>query len=99
MRKASLGSAVLAAFIAVPTVAADLPTLRRYEANRAPLYAVNWNGCYIGGNAGVHRSQDQITTTTSPANFGGGAGFLDTSTPTSLNPKGAVWGLQVGCNL
>src|SRR5437763_15039380 len=76
--------------------AADLP--RRAPAYEPPLLPVayNWTGCYLGGNVGGHWGRDKISTTTSPA--GAGAGFIDSVTPTTLEPRGVIGGVQGGCN-
>jgi outer membrane immunogenic protein len=80
--------------------AADLPPASAPVSDYRPVATpFTWTGCYIGANGGWHRGQDQLTTTSSAANFvAGGDVFLDGLTPVTYNPSGGTAGGQVGCN-
>jgi outer membrane immunogenic protein len=67
---------------------------------KAPMVPVfSWTGFYFGGNAGGHWGKDDITTTTTVANFGAGAAVIDLASPVTLKPQGWLAGGQVGYNM
>jgi outer membrane immunogenic protein len=68
---------------------------------KAPMVPVfSWTGFYFGGNAGGHWGSDNITTTTSVANFGAAsAAAIDLASPITLKPQGWIAGGQVGYNM
>jgi len=88
MKKLMLGGVVLAAMIAGPAMAADMPV-------KAPLYkalpmepAYSWTGCYLGANGGGGAVETSVSAATSKStNFG------------DLNNRfGWMGGGQVGCD-
>jgi len=61
MKKILLAGAALAAFVASPALAADLPT-RAPVYKAAPIASVyNWTGFYIGGHAGWGQADTDYT--------------------------------------
>jgi outer membrane immunogenic protein len=92
----------LAAGIGQAAFAADLPARPAPAPYAAPVIIpiYNWTGCYLGANVGGQYGSDKIATTTSVNNFpGGGAAFLDSRTPVTINPQGVIGGVQGGCNV
>ena len=78
--------ATVAALVAAPALAADLP--RRASAP-APVYAApvfTWSGFYVGAQVGYGWTKDKFTVVTPAA------------TPFELAPKGVRGGLHVGYN-
>ena len=68
MKKLLLGSVALAALVAGPTMAADVPVKARPLPPPPPVY--NWTGFYIGANAGgAWGTFDTRTTTVNGADF------------------------------
>jgi outer membrane immunogenic protein len=95
MKSILLGAlALVSAAAAGPALAADLPV--KSMAPPAPIY--NWNGWYIGGNAGVAWATDGLT------GYSGGPGtapfFAAGGLPTTLAPgaRGYLGGAQLGYN-
>jgi outer membrane immunogenic protein len=94
MKNVLLGAlALVTAAAAVPASAADLPL--KSMAPPAPIY--NWNGFYIGGNAGVAWSG---TLTGYSGGPGAAAFFAANDFPASLTPGagGYLGGAQIGYN-
>jgi outer membrane immunogenic protein len=90
MQQLLLAGAAVAALLAGPAMAADLPV-------RAPIYKApvatyyNWSGCYVGGNVGglwVHKDW-----TAAPNDF-----FPLDSAFGSHDANGWLGGIQGGCN-
>jgi outer membrane immunogenic protein len=94
MKKLLLASAALAALIAGPAVAADMP-VKVYKP--APVYS--WTGCYVGGNGGWSYARSENTWTPNVAAFGPAvtADILSVSNGTD-RPGGGTVGVQLGCN-
>jgi outer membrane immunogenic protein len=95
MRNIRLGGlALLAAVVAVPAQAADMPVKAP-----PPVVLWNWNGWYIGGNIGYSwgRSQTDVSyfNATTGAAIAAPAGSI-TSADTNLN--GIIGGGQIGIN-
>jgi outer membrane immunogenic protein len=95
MKNVLLGAlALVTAAAAVPASAADLPL--KSMAPPAPMY--NWNGWYIGGNAGASWPGNSVT------GYSGGPGtaalFAANEFPTSLAPgaNSYLGGGQIGYN-
>jgi outer membrane immunogenic protein len=87
MRNVLLGSLALAATIASPAMAADMPL----KAPPPPVAVFSWTGCYAGGNVGglwVHKEGTDVTP--GDPRFGQSFGTGD----------GNSWlgGVQAGCN-
>jgi outer membrane immunogenic protein len=94
MNKLILAGAALAALIAQPALAADMPVKVPYRA--PPPYS--WTGCYLGFNFGAGYARVSDTWTPSPA-FGLAAA-ADIAPPAngSLRPGRVLGGGTVGCN-
>jgi outer membrane immunogenic protein len=96
MKSVLLGALALATSAAAvgPAFAADLPV--KSMAAPAPMY--NWNGWYVGGNAGIAWPADSLT------GYSGGPGtaafFAAGGLPTGLAPGagGYFGGAQIGYN-
>ena len=88
MKKFLLGSVALAAMIAGPAMAADMPLKAP-----PPVVVYSWTGCYVGGHVGGKASRTSDTTI--------GVNNLGIAVGTRLyDPiflSGAVVGAQVGC--
>jgi outer membrane immunogenic protein len=96
MKKLLLANVALAALIAGPAVAADMPIkVPPYKA--APVYS--WTGCYVGGNGGWTYARSENIWTPNVAVFGAAvtADILSVSNGTD-RPGGASVGGQIGCN-
>jgi len=94
MKNALLGSlALVTAAAAGPVFAADLPV--KAVAPPAPVF--NWNGFYVGGNAGIAWSSTLVGYSGGP---GTAAFFANNEFPTSLAPGagGYLGGAQLGYN-
>ncbi len=96
MKKLVLVSAALAALVAAPAMAADLPV--KAPVYKAPVIvpSYNWTGFYVGANIGGHWGSDSITTTGDQLGFPGPG--LDALSPTTLKPEGVIGGIQLGYN-
>jgi outer membrane immunogenic protein len=96
MKKLTIGGAVLAAVLAAPAMAADLPVGVPAYAERAPAIGLwNWTGFYIGGNLGYARDSSgvDISAVALPA---GGQGVPLLSLQEVMG--GAIGGVQGGAN-
>src|SRR5262249_1743667 len=90
MKKFLLGSVALAAMIAGPAMAADMPL-----KGPPPAVYYNWTGCYVGGHVGgkVGRADVSFGATNPIANTAPFAGQ-----PLATNwLSGALGGGQIGC--
>jgi outer membrane immunogenic protein len=93
-----LAAAAAIASISTAAKAADFPI---EPVAPAPIVApFSWNGFYVGINAGANFGQFKLATQTSPGVFitPANAAFIDGATPGTLNPRGAVYGFQLGYN-
>jgi outer membrane immunogenic protein len=89
MKKLSFATLGLAALVAAPAMAADLPKpVYKAPPPPPPIPIFTWTGCYIGGNVGGLWVNKTFTAQTAP--------FLGQSF--SSNASSAVGGLQGGCN-
>jgi outer membrane immunogenic protein len=96
MKKFLLGSVALAAMVAGPAMAADMPLKAP-----PPVVYYNWSGCYVGGHVGGKSSRADLTYgNTLGLGFPGspivpvaGAAVTDGS----IYMSGALAGGQVGC--
>ncbi len=105
MKKLILSGAALAALVASPVLAADLPV--KAPIMKAPVVAVyNWSGCYFGGYVGGAfnnervRTQDPLSTTAAPFFYNdgnpgpvAGGGFYSYDLDASV-----IGGGTLGCN-
>jgi outer membrane immunogenic protein len=89
MGKLLIAGATLAALIGTPALAADMPMPVKAPYNPPPAY--NWTGCYIGGNAGVARTEYNATFET----VAGGSLPIPLGTAAA---NAAAYGGQAGCD-
>jgi outer membrane immunogenic protein len=95
MRKPTLiSSAVAAALIGTPALAADMAV--KAPPPPAPVYS--WTGFYAGGNIGYSWGKASGDLSDPAINFFSGLGTLPTSFSESLRPKGVIGGGQFGYN-
>jgi outer membrane immunogenic protein len=87
MKKFLLGSVGLAAMIAGPAVAADMPLKAP-----PPVAIFSWTGCYVGAHVGGKASDSDVSYGNS--NFGGSGA----SATGKIHMSGALGGGQIGCN-
>jgi outer membrane immunogenic protein len=94
----------VAALVAAPAVAAELPTNAPLYAplyRAPPIIALNWTGCYLGGHIGgsfVDKKFGQFVDTAVPSTFGAPTSFAISDPSIDLNSTGLLAGGQVGCN-
>jgi len=86
-------SAVAAAILASPAIAADIP-VKAPLLKTPPPVIYTWTGCYLGGNAGWFGASQ--TAETVPLNNDGI--FGETTTSHNLGGSGAIGGAYAGCN-
>ena len=99
MKLRVLGAITLVALAASPAMAADVPVPVPVYMPPPVVAIPGWAGLYFGATVGGHWSKDDITTTTSVANYGAaGAATLDALSPVSITAKGAIAGVQAGYN-
>jgi outer membrane immunogenic protein len=89
MKRFLLGSVGLAAMIAGPAMAADMPLKAP-----PPVAIFSWTGCYVGAHVGG--KSGRVSPITAGANTGGVA--PGTATSGSITMSGALGGGQIGCN-
>jgi outer membrane immunogenic protein len=88
MKKFLLGSVGLAAMIAGPAVAADMPLKAP-----PPVAIFSWTGCYVGAHVGG--KSGRVDTHYGANTLGLAAG---TQISDQINMSGALGGGQIGCN-
>ena len=103
MKKRIVGGAVLAACMAGPAVAADLPVEAPIYVERPPAVGLlNWTGFYFGANLGYARSPgstDIDVCELAAAQCGNGAGVIGLPfLSLSENLSGVLGGVQAGAN-
>jgi outer membrane immunogenic protein len=88
-------AAVLAATLAGPAIAADLPL-----AATAPIVSrFSWTSCYLGGHLGGGFARKDMTDPVQLVQDSNlGAGTTTGITTTSTSPTGIVIGGQIGCD-
>src|SRR5580698_8991546 len=95
MRKLTLiASAVAAALIGTPALAADMAV--KAPPPPAPVYS--WTGFYAGGNIGYSWGKASGDLNDPAIDIFSGLGSLPTSFAESLKPKGVIGGGQFGYN-
>jgi outer membrane immunogenic protein len=87
MKKFLLGSVALAAMIAGPAMAADMPLKAP-----PPVVLYSWTGCYVGGHVGGKVGRADVNYGTNVLAIAPG-----TRTTDPIFMSGAVGGAQVGC--
>jgi opacity protein-like surface antigen len=97
MRKILFAHAgVLAATLAGPAIAADLP-MKSEVPYVAPRFT--WTSCYVGGHLGGARATKDITDPVQVVQDSFNGGPITTGVTTvSTTPTGAVIGGQIGCD-
>ncbi len=105
MKKLILSGAALAALVASPVLAADLPV--KAPILKAPVVAVyNWSGCYFGGYVGGAFNSERVRTTdplsvTAPPffyNAAGGATAANGGIYSYDLDSSVIGGGTLGCN-
>jgi opacity protein-like surface antigen len=95
MRKLLFARAVmLAATLAGPAIAADLPL--NSEAPFVPRFT--WTGCYLGGQIGGGFAQKDITDPVALVQESFAPGSTTGITTANLSPRGVLIGGQIGCD-
>jgi outer membrane immunogenic protein len=87
MKKFLLGSVALAAMIAGPAMAADMPLKAP-----PPVVVYSWTGCYVGGHVGGKSSRADVAYGTNVLAIAPGTPATD-----SIYMSGALVGAQIGC--
>src|SRR5262249_49394041 len=87
MKKFLLGSVALAAMIAGPAMAADMPLKAP-----PPVMLYSWTGCYVGGHVGGKASRADVWYGANVLGIPAGTTAAD-----SIFMSGALAGAQVGC--
>jgi outer membrane immunogenic protein len=87
MRYFLLGSVALAAMIAGPAMAADMPLKAP-----PPVVVYSWTGCYVGGHVGGKVSRADVSYGANLRGIAPGTKVTD-----SINMSGALAGAQIGC--
>src|SRR6516162_5142237 len=109
VRKLSVAGVAVAALVAAPALAGDLPiTAPPYAPPYAPLYtappiiALSWPGCYLGGHIGGSfvdkKFGSPFVDNAVPSTFGAPTSFAISDPSADLNSTGLIGGGQVGCN-
>ena len=106
MKKLFVAGVGVAALVAVPAIAADIPP---NAPPYAPLYApppiraLNWTGCYLGGHIGGSfidkKFNGPFVDAAVPSTFGAPTSFAISDSSADLGSTGFLGGGQVGCNL
>jgi outer membrane immunogenic protein len=95
MKKFLLGSVALAAMIAGPAMAADMPLKAP-----PPIVVYSWTGCYVGAHVGGKSSRADLTygATLGLTNVAGAPAPVSGAAVTeSIYMPGALFGGQIGC--
>ena len=87
MKKFLLGSVALAAMIAGPAMAADMPLKAP-----PPVVVFSWTGCYVGAHVGGKSSRANVTAGVNLAGVPVGTPLTD-----PIYMSGALGGGQIGC--
>jgi outer membrane immunogenic protein len=87
-------AAMLAATLAGPAIAADLPL--KSEAPFVARFA--WTGCYLGGSLGGGFATKDITDPVALVQESFAPGSTAGITTANLSPRGVVIGGQIGCD-
>jgi outer membrane immunogenic protein len=90
MKKFLLGSVGLAAMIAGPAMAADMPLKAP-----PPVAIFSWTGCYIGAHVGGKSGRSEVHY---GANTLAGPVASGTEATSPIRMSGALGGGQIGCN-
>src|SRR5258707_5465120 len=92
MKKFLLGSVALAAMIAGPAMAADMPLKAP-----PPVVVYSWTGCYVGGHVGGKSSRSDLTYgNTLGIGFGGVVPVAGGKMTRSVYNSGALLGGPIG---
>ena len=105
MRKLFVAGFGVAALLAAPAMAAELPINAPLYApfyRAPPIIALNWTGCYLGGHIGGSfvdkKFGGPFVDNAVPSTFGAPTSFAISDPSADLNSTGLLGGGQVGCN-
>jgi outer membrane immunogenic protein len=105
VRKLFVSGVGVAALLAAPAMAGDLPINAPLYAplyRAPPIIALNWTGCYLGGHVGGgfidKKFGGPFVDNAVPSTFGAPTSFAISDPSTDLNSTALLGGGQVGCN-
>jgi outer membrane immunogenic protein len=101
MKKRFVAGVAVAALVAAPAMAAELPIYAPLYSAPPPVLAFSWTSCYLGGHIGgswVDKKFGQFVDTAVPSTFGAPTSFAISDISTDLGSTGFLAGGQVGCN-
>src|SRR6266851_8827093 len=105
VKKLLVAGVAVAALVAAPAMAGDLPINAPLYAplyRAPPIIALNWTGCYLGGHVGGGFIDKKLggpfVDNAVPSTFGAPTSFAISDPSTDLNSTGLLGGGQVGCN-
>jgi outer membrane immunogenic protein len=103
MHKLLIGSVALAALLAGPAIAADIP-VPVYQPPRPVYLPFSWEGCYLGVNAGwaTQRLDNTLSVTNGAVPFfflAADLPIISASGTVGLQSNGFTGGVQGGCNI
>jgi len=105
VRKLFVAGFGVAALLATPAMAGDLPINAPPYAplyRAPPIIALSWTGCYLGGHIGGSfvdkKFGGPFVDNAVPSTFGAPTSFAISDPSADLNSTGLLGGGQVGCN-
>src|SRR5215470_19663678 len=105
VRKLFVAGFGVAAMLATPAMAGDLPINAPVYAplyRAPPIIALNWTGCYLGGHIGGgfvdKKFGGPFVDNAVPSTFGAPTSFAISDPSADLNSTSLLGGGQVGCN-
>src|SRR6266481_4301094 len=105
VKKLLVAGVAVAALVAAPAMAGDLPINAPLYAplyRAPPIIALNWTGCYLGGHVGGGFIDKKLggpfVDNAVPSTFGAPTSFAISDPSTDLNSTALLGGGQVGCN-
>ena len=105
VKKLLVAGVAVAALVAAPAMAGDLPINAPVYAplyRAPPIIALSWTGCYLGGHIGGSfvdkKFGGPFVDNAVPSTFGAPTSFAISDPSVDLNSTGLLGGGQVGCN-
>src|SRR5262245_64024894 len=105
VKKLLVAGVAVAALVAAPAMAGDLPINAPPYAplyRAPPIIALNWTGCYLGGHVGGgfidKKFGGPFVDNAVPSTFGAPTSFAISDPSVDLNSTSLLGGGQVGCN-